>query len=170
MLIVYWAFILLVLVTGAIAALSAAPWVPIKKKDVERMLSLADLKPGMLIYDLGSGDGRVLIQAVRKYGVKAEGFEISLLPFLYSQACITFLGLRKNIKIHYKSIWSISLNPADVVFCFLMPSALKKLESKVANEFKTGARFVSYAFRLHSKNPTLVSRPDENSMPIYRYG
>ncbi len=170
MILVYWLFILAILITGAIAALSAAPWVPIRKKEVDRMLALAELKPGMLIYDLGSGDGRVLIQAVKKYGVKAEGFEISLLPYLYSIIKVLILGLRNNIKIHYKSIWSISLEPADVVFCFLMPNALKKLENKVAKELKPAGRFVSYAFRLHSKNPTLVSRPDSKCMPIYRYG
>lgn len=166
----YWLFILAILVTGAYAGWSAAPWVPIKYKDVDRMLSLADLKPGMLIYDLGSGDGRVLIRAVKQYGVKAEGFEISLLMYLYSVLRVKFLGLGKDIKIHYKSIWKISLAPADVVFCFLMPKALKKLEIKVAEEFRPTSRFVSYAFRLHSKNPTLVSRPSSSEMPIYRYG
>jgi SAM-dependent methyltransferase len=161
----------LIIIFGTLAygALSAAPWVPLKKKDIKRLLDLANLKPGELIYDLGCGDGRLLIMAAKVYGVRAVGFEIALLPYLIAKLKILILGLNKQVKVLYKDFWQIPLSPADAIVCFLTPYAMKKLERKIPSELKPGARFVSYVFQLHSLPNKIVSKPLPTDAPIYLY-
>jgi SAM-dependent methyltransferase len=163
-------FVLLIIFgTLAYGALSAAPWVPLRKKDIKRLLDLANLKPGELVYDLGCGDGRLLIAAAKIYGVRAIGFEIALVPYLIAKLKISLLGLNKQVKVLYKDFWQIPLAPADVVVCFLTPYAMKKLEKKIPSELKHGARFVSYVFQLHSMSNKIISKPSPNDAPIYLY-
>lgn len=170
---IYSILLLLVLIiifgTLAYGALSAAPWVPLKKKDIKRLLDLANLKPGELVYDLGCGDGRLLITAAKIYGVRAVGFEIALLPYLIAKFKILILGLNKQVKVLYKDFWQIPLSPADAVVCFLTPYAMKKMEQKIPRELKPGARFVSYVFQLHSIPNKIVSKPLPTDAPIYLY-
>jgi hypothetical protein len=81
----YTAFIVvifLVLGTFALGGILAAPWVPLWQKDIRRMLKLANVKPGETVYDLGAGDGRIVIMAGKEFGAKAIGYEIAILPYL----------------------------------------------------------------------------------------
>ncbi|MES0341538.1 MAG: hypothetical protein ABUK08_04405 [Candidatus Humimicrobiaceae bacterium] len=63
-----------------------APWVPTPYKIIKKMLKLAEVKPGDIVYDLGSGDGRVIIEAARSFGAKAVGIEIDPLRFIWAKA------------------------------------------------------------------------------------
>ena len=164
-------FIVFMAVFGTLAygALSAAPWVPLGQRDVERLLHLAQLKPGELLYDLGCGDGRLLVTATKLYQVRAVGFEVALVPYLLARLRIYFSGTSKTVSVHYRSFWTESFKPADAVVCFLTPQALKKLEAKIPSELCPGARFVTYAFKLKSMTPTLVSKPRPLATSIYLY-
>ena len=78
-------FALIIIILGLLALISiswsnrrGAPWLPTRMKKVRRMLELANVQPGELVYDLGCGDGRVLVTAARRYGAKAVGIEIDL--------------------------------------------------------------------------------------------
>src|SRR3989339_229728 len=84
-----------IIVSFAYGGLLAAPYVPMWKKDVQRALDLAKIKPNETLYDLGSGDGRIIIEAARAYGAKAIGFEIALLPYIYSYVKIKLMGMHK---------------------------------------------------------------------------
>ncbi len=155
--------------TLAYGALSAAPWVPLGKRDTDRLLHLAQLKPGEVLYDLGCGDGRLVVAAAKVYGVKAVGFEIALLPYLFAKLRVLLSGTSTLVTIRYKDFWQENFRTADAVVCFLTPYALKKLEQKIPAELKPGARFVSYAFKLKPVAPTLTSKPYPTATPIYLY-
>ncbi len=112
-------FILTFVITFAYAGLRGAPWVPTKSQDVERFLRLANIKPGQKVYDLGCGDGRMVCAATKK-GAVAQGFEISLLPFLFANIRRFFQKERKKIKIYYKDFWNYNLGDADIIYFFLI--------------------------------------------------
>ena len=76
--------VMAILISAALAGLSAAPWVPLKKKDIARIMELAQIKTGDKIYDLGCGDGR-LVFASAKAGANATGIEMFILVYLYAK-------------------------------------------------------------------------------------
>ena len=163
-------FILLIFGTMAWAALSAAPYVPLFKRDIRRMLKLAKAGPSDIIYDFGSGDGRILITASKEFKVKkCVGFEISFLPYIFSRIKILVLGLNKCIDIIPKNFYNQNINKATIITCFLTPKAMKKLGPKFQRELKPGARVVSYAFSIPSLNPVKVDKPTPKSTSIYLY-
>lgn len=164
--------IFLVFLTAAIAGIKAAPYVPTFQRDVRRMLSLAQVKPGELVVDLGAGDGRFLIMAAREFGARGLGYELSVLPFIAAQLRVLLAGLRAKVRIRYRDFYQVDLGQADVVTCFLTPMAMRKLEPKFAHELKVGARVVSYAFKLPNMPPQAIDKPDPRATPVfvYRFG
>lgn len=170
LLIIFIILLLAVLTTMAIAALSAAPFVPLFKRDVRRLLDLAEVGPADTLYDLGSGDGRMLIMAVKEFKAKnCVGFEISLLPYLLSKIKILCLGLKQKIKIIPKNLYAQNLKQATVITCFLMPRALKKLSPKLKKELTPGARIVSYAFAIPGLECVKKDKPNPKRAAIYLY-
>ena len=123
-----------------------APWVPTSMKMVHKMLTMAEVGPDDLVYDLGCGDGRTIVTAARRYGTRAVGVEIDPLRYIWCQALITFLGLRDRVKIIYGDFFSQDLSAADVVTCYLLQSTNKKLEEKLKRELGSGTRVVSNTF------------------------
>jgi hypothetical protein len=161
--------------TMAITGYRGAPWVPTRKKDLDRLISLAGIKDGDLIYELGSGDGRILFEIVKQYSVDARGVEISLAPYLYSKMkswitnTIIVHKMKGRVRIKYQNLFQTNLSSADLVICFLMPKTIEKLEKKFASELKKGAKVISYVFPMKSYLPVVVSKPDESSIGIYLY-
>lgn len=149
------AFIVFVFIlTFGYASWRGAPWIPTKADDVKRFLKIADIKPNQKVYDLGCGDGR-LVAAAAKEGAKAEGFEISLLPYFLSKLRLFFLNDNKA-KIRYKDFWHSNLSDADIVYFFLMPKAYPKLKIKFENELKKGAKVISYVWPIKGWEPITV--------------
>jgi SAM-dependent methyltransferase len=126
--------------------LRGAPWLPTTMDKVHKMLVMAGAGPGDVVYDLGCGDGRALVAAVRTYGARAVGIEIDPLRYLWCQLLITALGLRRQVKIIYGDIFNQDLSDADVIFSYLLPKTNKKLESKFMRELHPTARIVSNDF------------------------
>lgn len=116
---------------------TGGPFVPSRKKSVEKMIELAYIKPGMVVYDLGSGDGRILREA-QKYGAKAIGIEMN--PFL-----ILFCKMKK-LHVRWQNLWTSDIHDADVVFVYLLPINMKKLGRKLQTELRKGALVVSNSF------------------------
>ncbi len=123
-----------------------APWVPTSMRMVRRMLTLAEVGPDDVVYDLGCGDGRMIITAARRYGARAVGIEIDPLRYLWCQMLITILRLRKRIRIIYGDFFGADLREADVVTCYLLQSTNDRLEEKLRTELRSGARVVSNTF------------------------
>jgi SAM-dependent methyltransferase len=123
-----------------------APWVPTSMVMVHKMLTIAQVRPGDLVYDLGCGDGRTIVTAARRYGARAVGIEIDPLRYLWCQSLITVLGLRSRVRIVYGNFFKQDLSDASVVTCYLLQDTNNKLEGKLKQELRPGTRVVSNTF------------------------
>jgi len=174
MLSVFFYFLLLAVIiiafgTAAYAGMRAAPWLPVFKKDLDRIMQLARIKEDDLVYDLGCGDGRVLAAMANNTPAQFVGYEVSFLLYLLAKLKVIFLGLSKRVEVRYADFLRRDLGQATVIFCFLTPMAMKKLSPKFKNELPAGTRIISYSFSLPDWQPREVSRPDDKSIPIFYY-
>lgn len=135
-----------------------APFVPTPQEVVDRMLELAEVKKGDVLYDLGSGDGRIVITAARKYGVKAVGFEIDPNLVRGSRESIRQAGLEDLAEIREQDIRTVDLSPASVVTMYLYPAANLRLRSTIMRQLKPGSRVVSHDFGMGNWKPDQVER------------
>lgn len=126
------------------AAVIGAPFVPATLEAIKKGLKLADLKPGETFYDLGSGTGRVLIAAERKFSANVVGFEYSRPLYFFSKINMFLRGCEG--KVFRKNFFEddIGLEKADVIFLFLTTKAFPKIQARLQNEAKPGARIVVY--------------------------
>jgi len=151
------------------AGCSFAPWVPTKKRDLKRVFELANLKEGERVYELGFGDGRFILEAVKKYNVKGYGVEI--IPFFYLYVLLRrfFLKNKKNLVLKWGNLFNVDLSPADVVYFWGLPETIeKKLKAKLERELKPGTRVISYVFEIKGWKPERVSLK-EGEVPIFLY-
>ncbi len=123
-----------------------AEYEPTTKRKMQKMLEYASLKKNDVAYDLGSGDGRLIIAAARKCK-KAVGIEIDPLRFLISWLKVKMLGL-KNAKIILGDLFKQNIKDANVVFLFLRQKANDRLQGKLA-KLKKGTRIVSHYWIFH---------------------
>jgi len=123
-----------------------APWVPLRMGAVDRMLELANIKPGEIVVDLGSGDGRLLIRALKNHQARGEGYEVNPIMAWLCRMDILIRRMKNNIKIIRQDMHKADISQADVIVTYLFPKANQKLEKKVMTEAKPGARVISYAF------------------------
>ena len=126
--------------------LVGAQWVPTPMHTVNKMLEIAQVKPGDVVYDLGSGDGRVIITAARRFGARAVGIEIDPLRYIWTQILIRFLGLGDQVRVIYGNIYDQNLEEADVVTAYLLQDTNEKLMIKLVEELQPGTRVVSHKF------------------------
>jgi predicted RNA methylase len=110
------------------------------------MLGMANLKPGETLYDLGCGDGRILITAVQKYHVKAVGVEISDRLARTAEDNVKALGLENQVKVIRGDFMQTDLSAADVVTLYLMTTANESLRPNLEKYLKKDARVVSYDY------------------------
>lgn len=134
----------IILLPGLYALKTGAPFIPSSKKTLERMMRLAKIKRGDIVYDLGCGDGR-LVFASTKAGAKAVGYELSPPTFLYAKVRSLF---HPGSKIEYKNFWTQDYSKADVLFCYLLTSTMQTFKHKVWPTLKPGCRVVSHAFKM----------------------
>ena len=120
--------------------------VPTPNEVVEIMLDLAELKEGETLYDLGSGDGRILIAAARDYGVKAVGIEIDKTLVRITQQAIRKQGMEDRVEVIQGSFWEYDLKDADVVTMYLRQDTNDRLSRKLDAQLRKGARVVSHTF------------------------
>jgi cyclopropane fatty-acyl-phospholipid synthase-like methyltransferase len=144
--------------------LTGAHWVPTPFRTVRRMLRLANVQPGEVVYDLGSGDGRVLIVAAREFGARAVGVEIDPLKYLWTRLVIALLGLGDRVSVRRANFFDADLAGADVVTLYLLPKTQARLLPKLERELKPGARVVTHAFELPDVRPVA----EEGEVMVYR--
>ena len=126
---------------------SVAPYVPSPQNVVEEMLTVAHAGPGDTLYDLGCGDGRILLTAVEKFNVdNAVGFELNPKLFESTRTKIIEKGLKERIQIFNESFFKADLSEATIVTLYLTTSGNSKLKPKFMKELKNGARIVSHDF------------------------
>jgi len=122
------------------------PYVPTPKPIARQMLKMSELKPDEILYDLGSGDGRILIMAAREFGANCVGIELNFFRYKLSNWRIKRKGLSNQIKVIRSNFYDEDLSHADVVFMYLLPSINEKLKPKLTKELKKGTRVVTYSF------------------------
>jgi SAM-dependent methyltransferase len=145
-----------------------APWVPTPLGKVRKMLEMTEAGPDDLVYDLGCGDGRMIVTAARRHGSRAVGIEVDPLRYLWCQVLITVLGLRGRVRVVYGDFFTQDLGDADVVTCYLLQSTNNKLEGKLEQELRPGARVVSHDFTFPGLH--LVRQDEEAKLYLYNPG
>lgn len=130
-----------------------APFYPTPETVVERMLKLGELKPGEKMFDLGSGDGRVVIMAADRFKADATGIEID--PDLYKQSMdrIRSMGLEKRARIVNADIAAQDFSSANLLTVYLLPSSNDKIRPMLEKQLKKGARVVSHDFQFAGWKP-----------------
>ena len=131
-----------------IGAFIGAPFLPIRRPDVEAALDLAEVTAGQTVVDLGSGDGRLLLAAARR-GAHGVGYEINPLLWLWSLAATW--RYRQLITIHLGDLWQAKFGDCDVVYVFMVQRYINRLDRKLARELKRPTKVVSYVFELPRK-------------------
>lgn len=167
----WWLVLLILAVLGTFAwgGVLAAPFLPLPRREIDRMLALARPRPGEVLCDLGSGDGRVLIRAAERYGAVGQGYEVALLPYLVCQGRIWLGGKRHIIRVAYRNFFRQPLQGTGVVTAFLTPRAMQQLAVKLERELASGSRVVSYAFPIPRWAPVAVDKPTPRQTAIYLY-
>ena len=128
-------------------------YVPTPQPVVDAMLELADVKRTDVVYDLGSGDGRILIAAAKKYGARGVGIEID--PSLVKQARenAAAAGVSDRVRFVTGNLYTADLRDATVVTLYLLQSINERLRPKLVRELKPGARIVSHVFNMGPEWP-----------------
>lgn len=135
------------------ASRSLASYAPTPISVVNRMLEMADVGPDDVLYDLGSGDGRVLISAARNYGARAVGVELNYVLVSSSRAEIRRLGLENRVQVRWDDIARQDLASATVVTIFLSEEANRILRPKLERELPPGTRVVTYYWQIEGWQP-----------------
>src|SRR5712692_6474485 len=148
-----------------------APDFPSPQEVVEKMLEAAHIKPGETVYDLGCGEGRIVITAARKFKAKAVGIELSPQLVKIASARVKALGLEDQVKIIHANLLKVDLRPADVVTIYLLTASNELLRPNLERDLKPGARVVSHDFEIRGWKPTRVEKLGAEGRPrtIYVY-
>ena len=146
-----------------------AAYVPTPELVVKQMLEMAGLKPGETLYDLGSGDGRIVRTAARDFGANAIGVELDKGLISNSMRQIKAENLEEKVRIIEGNFFETDLSAADVVTLYLRQDTNDRLAGKFKKELKPGARVVSYTFIMTGWNPTRMENGLSAHSRVYLY-
>jgi hypothetical protein len=146
-------------------AVLGAGFQPTSKKIVEKMLIMAEIGPHDVLYDLGSGDGRIVAEAVKSYGARAVGIEADPIRVLWSRMYLFFNEIQGKSQIKWGNFFKEDVSEATVVTLFLGDKANQKLKVKLLKELKPGTPVVSYVWTFDDWKPIKVDQRDR----IYLY-
>ena len=148
-------FILFVILQIISIFTSDAPFVPVPKAVEDEIVKNLELKSGSVLYDLGCGDGRVLIKAVQKHpGIRAVGVEVAFFPYLLAK----FKTRKyKNIEIKQENIFQTDLSNATHIFLYLYPEVISRLFMRIREKCKPGTRVISCDFEAENYEPERIT-------------
>ncbi len=134
------------------------PFVPTPPEVVDRMLEIAEVKKGDVLYDLGSGDGRIVIRAAKRYGVRGVGIEID--PDLVQRSRLKAKdeGVDHLVEFREQDALTVDVSKATVVTLYMLPEFNAKLRPILQRELKAGARVVSHDFPMEGWTPIGVEQ------------
>jgi 16S rRNA A1518/A1519 N6-dimethyltransferase RsmA/KsgA/DIM1 with predicted DNA glycosylase/AP lyase activity len=139
-----------------------APFVPSSKKASTKIIELARIKPGDTVYDLGSGNGKLLLLAAQK-GATAIGYEINPYLVLFTKVRAFFSPYRTLVHVRWKNFWSADLTDAHAVFVYLIPWKMDSLERMLRKKLKPGTLIISNSFLF----PHLTQIDSDSSSHVY---
>lgn len=141
-----------------VPAFYGLPWIPTREKRIRKALELAELKPDETLYDLGAGDGRVLVMAAKEFGAKAVGIEIGPVQCLVGWLRISISGCRTKAWMRCEDFYKADIFEADVVFVYATSSQTTKLLPLLERRLRPGTRVVSIAADFPGWVPKAVNR------------
>jgi ubiquinone/menaquinone biosynthesis C-methylase UbiE len=124
------------------------PYVPTKQEVVEEMLRMADVKPGDVVYDLGCGDGRIVITAVQKFGARGVGVDIDPRRIAEANENARRAGVENQVTFRIGDLFETDIREATVVTLYLLPEVNLRLKPKLQRDLKPGTRVVSHDFSM----------------------
>jgi predicted RNA methylase len=148
-----------------------APFVPTPENVVVAMLEAARVKPGEVVYDLGCGDGRVLVIAAQRFGARAVGVEISPKQVEAANENIRKHSLQEKCRVIQGDLMETDLREADIVTLYLLTSSNELIRPLLEKQLKPGARVVSHDFEMRGWKPARVEKVDayKRGHSIYVY-
>jgi len=150
-----------------------APYYPTPETIVERMLELGELKSGEKMFDLGSGDGRIVIMAARKFKADATGVEFDDDLWKQSSERISKVGLQTRARIIHGDIFNQDYSSADLLTVYLLPSSNDKIRPLLEKQLRKGTRVVSHDFEFSDWSPEEVEHVEDDgegrSHTLYLY-
>jgi len=129
------------------------PFVETPQRTVDKMLELANVKEEDVVYDLGSGDGRIVITAARDFGARGVGIEIKPTLVERARANAKKAGVADRVSFRQGDLFKAGISEATVVTLYLLPSVNKKLRPKLFRELAPGTRVVSHDFDMDEWEP-----------------
>lgn len=149
------------------SASKLAPFVASSPRAIDRMLEMANIKTGETVYDLGAGDGRVLVAAVEKYHAKAVGVEISHKLVVAANARMEREGITDHVRMIEGDLFQTDLTSADVVMLYLDSASNKKLQPRLEKFLRAGARVVSKDYPVPGWRPTKIDKGEGHGTVYY---
>lgn len=129
------------------------PYVPTPPEVVEQMLKLAGVKKGDVVYDLGCGDGRIVVMAAQKFGARGVGIDINPERIEEAKQNAAAAGVSDRVKFIQGNLFDADIHEATVVTLYLLPSVNLKLRPKLQQDLKPGSRVVSHSFDMGDWKP-----------------
>ena len=139
-----------------------APYYPTPSTVVERMLKLGELKAGEKMFDLGSGDGRIVIEAARRYKARAVGVEFDEPLVKQSSEKIRTLGISSTASIILGDLLKQDYSSADLLTIYLLPVGNEKVTPMLEKQLKKGARIVAHDFEFTAWKPEKIEDIDDD--------
>ncbi|HEY8606112.1 MAG TPA: class I SAM-dependent methyltransferase [Noviherbaspirillum sp.] len=129
------------------------PYVPTPQEVVDRMLEIANVRKSDLVYDLGCGDGRMVVTAARKYGARGIGIDIDPQRIAEARANAAKAKVTDKVKFNVGNLFKTDLSDASVVTLYLLNSINRELRPQLWRQLKVGTRVVSHAFDMGDEWP-----------------
>lgn len=129
------------------------PYVPTPHDVVEQMLKLAGVKKGDVVYDLGCGDGRIVVMAAQRFGARGVGIDINPERIAEAKQNAEQAGVADRVKFLQQNLFDADIREATVVTLYLLPSVNLRLRPKLQQDLKPGARIVSHSFDMGDWKP-----------------
>ena len=146
-------------------------YVPTPQPVVEAMLDLAQVKPDDVVYDLGSGDGRIVITAAKRFGARGVGVEMDAALVKKARENAAAAGVSNRVRFVTADLFATDLRPASVVTLYLLQSLNERLRPKLVRELKPGARVVSHVFNMGPEWPSEQTMTvDRSRVFLWRIG
>jgi protein-L-isoaspartate O-methyltransferase len=139
---------------GAQPTPNLAPFSATPQEVVDRMLQMAEVKKTDVVYDLGSGDGRLVITAAKRYGARGVGIDIDPALITQSRANARKEGVENLVEFRQQDALTVDVSPASVVTLYLLSGANLKLRPTLQKQLKPGSRIVSHQFGMGDWVPT----------------
>ncbi|MFW9961921.1 MAG: SAM-dependent methyltransferase [Candidatus Thorarchaeota archaeon] len=158
-------FIIAFVIWIAWSGVVGAPWLPTPKNRVRSMLEFANVNQDDRVFDLGSGDGRIIVMAAKEFGAQSTGIEVDPLRILWSKLAIKRNKLGNKVKVIRGNFFNVSVEDATVVTLYQGYKINMKIRDKLSAELRPGTRVVSYRFTLEGWNPVKTS--EEKSVYLY---